>query len=48
MWIPLVVNVLLAVAGHFLSLSLIPKLSNMFVRANLFGVDLNKKDKRQM
>ena len=47
---PLIVNVILATAGFVVTLRLIPSLQHMFIKANLFGIDLNKpkKDKKKM
>nr|CAG4645586.1 EOG090X07N9 [Lynceus sp. MCZ IZ 141354] len=44
----ILVNFLLSLAGFGLSLQIIPKLKDMFIKAGLFGVDLNKTDKRQV
>ena len=41
--IVLAVNALLSVFGFLLSYRLINKLGDMFIRANLFGIDMNKR-----
>ena len=48
MWLAISVNVTLSILGFFLSLNVIPKFKDMFIKANLFGVDLNKVEKRQV
>nr|CAG4650219.1 EOG090X07N9 [Sida crystallina] len=48
MWPALFVNVGLSVAAYFLSSNIIPKFRDMFIKANLFGIDLNKTEKRQI
>ena len=45
---PLVLNVLLSVAGFFLTLKIIPVMSEMFKNAGLKGRDMGKKDKPEM
>lgn len=46
--VPLIANFLLSVGGMFLTGQLIPSLSPMFLKANLFGIDMSKtsKDKK--
>lgn len=39
----LAVNALLSVFGLILSYRLINKLGDMFIRANLYGIDMNKR-----
>lgn len=48
MLIPLCINVAFSVCGYFLAKSLIPNLKEMFLKANIAGVDMNKKDKKKM
>ena len=45
---PLVLNVLLSVAGFLLTLKIIPVMCEMFKNAGLKGRDLGKKDKPEM
>jgi hypothetical protein len=47
-WFPVFVNLALSVAFYFSTVSLIPKLTQMFVNAKLYGLDLNKKTKEKV
>jgi UDP-N-acetylglucosamine--dolichyl-phosphate N-acetylglucosaminephosphotransferase len=42
---PLVINFLMSVCAYVATVQLIPSLRDMFLRANLCGVDMNKKEK---
>ncbi len=46
--ISLAVNVALSVVGYFITSSLISALGAMFIKANLFGVDMCKSSKNKM
>lgn len=48
--VPLIANFLLSLGGMFLTGQLIPSLSPMFLKANLFGIDMSKtsKDKKML
>nr|SVE75176.1 EOG090X07N9 [Daphnia dolichocephala] len=48
MWPILVVNIVLSVIGYSLILNVVPKFKDMFVKAHLSGLDLNKKDKPEI
>ena len=48
MWAVLVVNIVLSITGYCVILNVVPKLKDMFVKAHLSGVDLNKKNKPEM
>lgn len=38
----------MSICAYFLTKRLIPRLKNMFIDANLYGVDMNKKSKPKM
>ncbi|XP_044748797.1 UDP-N-acetylglucosamine--dolichyl-phosphate N-acetylglucosaminephosphotransferase [Coccinella septempunctata] len=44
MWFPILANGLMSCSAYYLSIKLIPKVKDMFIKANLFGVDQNKKN----
>ena len=44
----LLVNAGMSLVGFFVCLNIIPKFRDMFIRANLFGIDMSKKNKTQM
>lgn len=46
--IPLVINFGISIGAYIMAKQLIPGLSNMFINANLFGNDLNKKTRPKM
>ncbi|XP_058056814.1 UDP-N-acetylglucosamine--dolichyl-phosphate N-acetylglucosaminephosphotransferase [Anopheles bellator] len=43
--VPLIVNVVISVGAYFAGRSLIPKMKTMFINANLYGIDMNKRSK---
>jgi hypothetical protein len=47
-WAGLVINIALSIIGYCVILNVVPKLKDMFVKAHLSGVDLNKKNKPEM
>ena len=44
----IVVNAALLVVGFCITVRLIPGLKDMFLKANLSGIDMSKKDKQKM
>ena len=42
-WLPLILNTIMSVGAYLITLRLIPKLRETFIRANLFGIDMNKR-----
>lgn len=46
--IPIGVNVCISICAYFLTTSLIPNLKEMFLKANIAGVDMSKKEKIRM
>ena len=40
---PILFNFVMSVTVYFLTVRLIPRIKNMFVKANLYGIDMNKK-----
>ena len=44
----ILINIALSCVGFYVTLKLIPGLSHMFVRSNLFGVDMSKVSKAKM
>ncbi|XP_071055787.1 UDP-N-acetylglucosamine--dolichyl-phosphate N-acetylglucosaminephosphotransferase [Onthophagus taurus] len=43
MWAPIVVNAMISVFAYVTTVRLIPKLRDMFIKANLFGIDMSKR-----
>uniref|UniRef100_A0A182NUF0 UDP-N-acetylglucosamine--dolichyl-phosphate N-acetylglucosaminephosphotransferase n=1 Tax=Anopheles dirus TaxID=7168 RepID=A0A182NUF0_9DIPT len=43
--VPLFVNVAISIGAFYAGRSLIPKMKPMFINANLYGIDMNKKSK---
>lgn len=41
-WFPLIVNAAMSSFMYIMTLKLIPKLKDMFIKANLFGIDMSK------
>lgn len=48
MLIPLTINIVFSTCAYLLAKSLIPNLKDMFLKANISGVDMNKKEKKKM
>lgn len=48
LWLPLCVNLIMSIGSYYLTQRLIPKLRDMFLKANLFGIDMNKNTKDKM
>nr|CAG4647121.1 EOG090X07N9 [Megafenestra aurita]SVE92441.1 EOG090X07N9 [Megafenestra aurita] len=48
MWEILLVNVLLSITGFFVILNVVPKFKDMFLKAKLSGIDMNKSDKPEI
>ncbi|XP_035724041.1 UDP-N-acetylglucosamine--dolichyl-phosphate N-acetylglucosaminephosphotransferase-like [Vespa mandarinia] len=47
MWqliLPLSIDVIMSIGAYFFTLNLIPKLKDLFVKANLYGIDMNKRN----
>ncbi|XP_044734345.1 UDP-N-acetylglucosamine--dolichyl-phosphate N-acetylglucosaminephosphotransferase isoform X2 [Chrysoperla carnea] len=42
-WFPIVVNAMMSIIAYAVTIRLIPKLKPMFIKANLFGIDMNKR-----
>ncbi|XP_050576532.1 UDP-N-acetylglucosamine--dolichyl-phosphate N-acetylglucosaminephosphotransferase isoform X1 [Bombus affinis] len=40
---PILINFAMSITVYFLTIRLIPKIKDMFVKANLYGIDMNKK-----
>ena len=40
---PILFNSVMSVIVYFLTVRLIPRIKDMFVKANLYGIDMNKK-----
>ncbi|XP_046740285.1 UDP-N-acetylglucosamine--dolichyl-phosphate N-acetylglucosaminephosphotransferase [Diprion similis] len=41
---PIYANMLMSIVSYFLTVRLIPKFRDMFIKGNLYGIDMNKKD----
>lgn len=44
----LIINITLSVFAFYSTYNIIPPLKDMFINANLFGKDLNKKSEKKM
>lgn len=44
----LLINAGMSLVGFFICLNIIPKFKDMFVRANLYGIDMSKKTKAKV
>lgn len=44
----LIINLVASVFTHFFTYNLMPKFYEMFVKANIFGIDVNKKTRDKM
>ncbi|KAB0798785.1 hypothetical protein PPYR_06665 [Photinus pyralis] len=42
MWLPIIINMLMSIVAYVVTVKLIPKLKEMFIKANLFGIDMSK------
>uniref|UniRef100_A0A1B6CB88 UDP-N-acetylglucosamine--dolichyl-phosphate N-acetylglucosaminephosphotransferase n=2 Tax=Clastoptera arizonana TaxID=38151 RepID=A0A1B6CB88_9HEMI len=47
-WLPISLNCLISVIAYLGTYSLIPKLREMFIKANLYGIDLNKTSREKV
>ncbi|KAF2905694.1 hypothetical protein ILUMI_00478 [Ignelater luminosus] len=43
MWFPIVINAIMSIIAYVITVKLIPKLKDMFIKANLFGIDMSKR-----
>ncbi|GJQ65626.1 hypothetical protein Trydic_g7719 [Trypoxylus dichotomus] len=43
MWFPVILNAFMSMFAYFITIRLIPKLKDTFIKANLFGIDMSKK-----
>lgn len=48
MWSEILVNLSLSLVGYYTILKIVPKLKDMFLKANISGTDLNKVEKLTM
>lgn len=48
MYFPLFVNALASIGSFFITLKVIPGIKDTFLKANLFGIDMNKKIGKKM
>ncbi|XP_043663588.1 UDP-N-acetylglucosamine--dolichyl-phosphate N-acetylglucosaminephosphotransferase [Vespula pensylvanica] len=47
MWqliLPLSIDIIMSIGAYFFTLNLIPRLKDLFVKANLYGIDMNKRN----
>lgn len=42
--VPIFINAIMSILAYFLTLRVIPRLKDMFIKANLFGTDMNKRN----
>lgn len=43
MWFPIFINVIMSIIAYVMTVKLIPKVKEMFIKANLFGIDMSKR-----
>jgi UDP-N-acetylglucosamine--dolichyl-phosphate N-acetylglucosaminephosphotransferase len=48
MWFPVLVNSVVSVVAYLVAVRIIPRFKDMFVKANLCGIDMSKKRKEKM
>ncbi|XP_022207955.1 UDP-N-acetylglucosamine--dolichyl-phosphate N-acetylglucosaminephosphotransferase [Nilaparvata lugens] len=48
LWLPLVINLCLSILVYCMTVRLIPKLTDKFLKANLFGIDVNKQSRSKV
>jgi len=48
MWFPIIVNVIVSVVAYAVAVRIIPRFRDMFVKANLYGIDMSKSSKEKM
>lgn len=48
MLVPITVNVIISICAYITTRSLIPNLKQMFLKANISGIDMSKKEKIKM
>lgn len=46
--VPIGISVILSVSAYFVTVNLIPRLKDMFIKSNLYGIDLNKRNSDKM
>lgn len=42
-WFPIVINAMMSIIAYTVTIRVIPRLKSMFIKANLFGIDLSKR-----
>lgn len=48
MFVPLIISCFISICAYFSACKLIPTLKEMFIKANIYGKDMNKKDNKNM
>jgi len=48
MWFPIIVNVIVSVVAYVVAVRIIPRFGDMFIKANLFGIDMSKSRKEKI
>ena len=48
MWFPIMVNCATSLVAYLVTVRLIPKFKDMFIKANLYGIDMSKSKKEKM
>ncbi|CRL05565.1 CLUMA_CG018065, isoform A [Clunio marinus] len=48
MLLPVVINIIISIGAYLLAINLIPNLKNMFLKAKICGIDMNKSEKIQI
>jgi UDP-N-acetylglucosamine--dolichyl-phosphate N-acetylglucosaminephosphotransferase len=48
MWFPIIVNVIVSAVAYVVAVRIIPRFRDMFIKANLYGIDMSKSSKEKM
>lgn len=48
LWLTLGINLIMSIITYYLTQRLIPNLKDMFLKANLFGIDMNKTSRNKV
>lgn len=48
LWVQIIVNIVISAGAFVATTRIMPRLRDMFLKANLFGIDLNKNTRDKM
>lgn len=43
LYFPIIVNAIMSLGAYVITVKVIPKIRDMFIKANLFGIDMSKR-----